>query len=67
VRPAVGPPFVSRFVSPAAATTYVASVAGAYTANLAAGTAVTFKVFNGTGFTQTIAGTDYNRFSIIEN
>jgi hypothetical protein len=67
VRPAVGEIFVSRFVSPAAATTYVASVAGAYTANLAAGTAVRFMVFNGTGFTQTIDGANYNRFSIIEN
>ncbi|MEN9787144.1 MAG: hypothetical protein RLZZ299_2408, partial [Pseudomonadota bacterium] len=65
--PDIGDKYVSRFVSPAAATGYTATVTGAYTVNLTAGEQVRFMVYNSTGSSKTIAGPDYNRFSIVEN
>ena len=67
VVPSVGAGMVSRYLSPAACTNYVATVTGAYTVQLTAGATVKFKVFNWTGSQKTLAAADYNRFSIVEN
>ena len=58
---------VSRYMVPTAVSTIVLTVTGAYTAQLTAGTTVTYKLYNSTGNSQTLAGFDYNRFSIVEN
>lgn len=68
VTPSSGNKMVSRFMVPASvASGYIATVTGAYTVQLTAGTTVKFQIYNSLGFSKTIAGQDYNRFSIVEN
>jgi hypothetical protein len=67
VTPSSGDKMVSRYISPAASTLYTATVTGAYTVQLTAGATVKFQIYNSTGSSKTLAGQDYNRFSIVEN
>jgi hypothetical protein len=68
VSPSSGNKMVSRFEMPATvANNYVATVTGAYTVQLNAGTTVKFQIYNSLGFSKTLATEDYNRFSIVEN
>ncbi len=67
VTPSSGDKMVSRYISPAASTNYTATVTGAYTVQLTAGATVKFQIYNSTGSSKTLAGQDYNRFSIVEN
>lgn len=68
VSPSSGNKMVSRFQMPATvASNYIATVTGAYTVQLTAGTTVKFQIYNSLGFTKTLAADNYNRFSIVEN
>jgi hypothetical protein len=68
VSPSSGSKMVSRYQVPSTvANNYVATVTGAYTVQLTAGTTVTFKLYNSLGFSKTLDAEDYNRFSIVEN
>lgn len=52
---------------PATRDFYIASVTGTYTVRLTAGTSVNFIIVNTLGHAHTLAGANYNRFSIFEN
>lgn len=68
VVPSVGDQMISRFMVPAAvASGYIATVSGAYTVQLTAGTTVKFRIYNSLGVAKTLATPIYNRFSIAEN
>jgi hypothetical protein len=69
VVPSSGQNMVSRFVAPTSAvtTSIILGVTGAYTTQLTANATVQFKLYNGTGYDQTLAADAYNRFSIVEN
>jgi hypothetical protein len=60
-------PAVSVYNAPTSLTGFGLNVNGAFTLRLTAGSTVTFKLYNGTGYTQGLRTADFNRFSIIEN
>lgn len=60
-------PFVTNFTAQAIVTGFGLNVNGAYTARLTAGSTVTFKLYQSTGYTQKLRIDAFNRFSIIEN
>jgi hypothetical protein len=67
VVPNSGSTMISKFTMPATRDFYIASVTGTYTVRLTAGTSVNFIIVNTLGHAHTLAGANYNRFSIFEN
>jgi hypothetical protein len=67
ITPTSGSTMISKFTMPATRDYYIASVTGTYTVRLTAGTSVNFYILNTLGHAHTLAGANYNRFSIVEN